>query len=153
MRSKKIICASRCDFSFRARTIFSPIHAPIPRQDGLENFFRKTVISHRLARRNRSKSSESVKVIRFVRTARTKKTSPRTRFRSQSSSAIRIFSRCDPSRDRWHALEAEIFVDLARRRMNLRPGGVEEALSAASRRAHARIFAAIDHANGRDVSV
>jgi hypothetical protein len=92
-------------------------------------------------------------VIRFARTARTKKTSPRTHSRSQSSSAIRIFSRCDPSWDRWHAFEAEIFVDATRRRMNLRPGGVEEALSAASPRAHARIFAAFDHANGRDMSV
>ena len=48
-------------FYFRARAIFSPLHAPIPRQESAEIFFHKTVVSDRLARRNRSKSSESVK--------------------------------------------------------------------------------------------
>jgi hypothetical protein len=48
-------------FYFLARAIFSPLHAPIPRQEGAENFFHKTVVSNRPARRNRSKSSESVK--------------------------------------------------------------------------------------------
>jgi len=48
-------------FYFRTRAIFSPLRVPIPRQEGDENFFHKTVVSDRRAGRNRSKSSESVK--------------------------------------------------------------------------------------------
>jgi len=48
-------------FYFRTRAIFSRLRASIPRQEGAENFFHKTVVSDHRAGRNRSKSSESVK--------------------------------------------------------------------------------------------
>jgi hypothetical protein len=71
-------------FNFRARAIFSPLHAPIPRQEGAENFFHKTVVSDRLARRNRSKSSESVK----SDSIRAHRTGPKMRRRDPVSDPI-----------------------------------------------------------------
>jgi hypothetical protein len=71
-------------FYFRARAFFSPLHAPIPRQEGAENFFHKTVVSDRLTRRNRSKSSESVK----SDSIRAHRTGPKMRRRDPVSDPI-----------------------------------------------------------------